>query len=407
MKYFYRLLVSAAFSLPLACNDKEPKPECFSFNDTTISITREVNGRAPFFNELNKQDQTQIIGESALDLVNETHNLGTEPLPMDTNLTRVPRYCVDPGVAYSYFGEDYTRGIYFAVDVEPLQAIENLNHEIGHLQPGGQNNEVVADLNEFEQKMMAYALFAASKEKDIIQWAYHNAEMDGFLGHLTTAVEKDWSVIDDRLIPYTKADMFILIKLLDPSTNFRSLRDQIIASQTQEGTLEYNLEQAAGDFAHRFNPTKYNSKQAQRADVILSLVSAAARELDHRFGQEIAQRYMDAHSYFPYEQERKRPVIGLEERVCSLIAAHSDPEQQYCPVQDLPEGIVCEKSIGMDLCCIQLTNHQIRRSQVQVQGASLISQRTSHIIWKDIAWEGIDVVGVTTEERVPEDTPCK
>lgn len=407
MRYRANVFVPMVLTLNLSCN-QEKEPECFSFNQTTITITRNHNGKISSFDSLNQSDSTQILSEPALDLVNETHNLGTEPLPPDINLTRAPRFCLDrPGLAYALTGEEYTRGIYFVSDFSTLGAIENLNHEIGHLQPGGHNNEVMAELNEFEQKVMAYTLFAASEENDIIQWAYRNAEIDGSLGHLSNALERDWSDSDDDSeIPYTKSDMFILIKLSDPSINFRSLRDQIIAYQEQ-GTLESNIGQTANDFLERFNPTKYNSKQARRADVVLTLTTTAVRELNQRFGEEIAQRYINAHSYFPYEQERKRAVVGLEGRVCSLIADHSDPEQQYCPIQDLPEGIICEQPLSLDFCCIQLDQHQIVKSIVHTQGARLISERTQKIIFNNLAWSAVDQVSIMYEERLQEIERCK
>src|SRR3989338_3916010 len=212
MKYLQSFLLPITVAL-FSCQEEKP-PECFSFNETTISLQSASEGKIPSYELVGEWPSDQILAGPAINFVNQTHQLGTQPLPKNLHVTRVPHYCGgDFTVAYAYTGDEWTQGIYFTAEFDPLRAIEVLSHEIGHFQPGGQNNEVMAELNMYEQRLMAYALFAKSEGNDILRWAYRNSGLDGYLSHLSNAVDDDVGDTNSTSTTYTNADIFFFFKL--------------------------------------------------------------------------------------------------------------------------------------------------------------------------------------------------
>ena len=403
MMYLRNLLLSvaAAISLPLSC--AEEAPECFSHNETTQFINRATDGEIPSYDTITQLPSNQIISEAVIDLVNETHALGTEPLPGNISVTRVPRYCVEPGIAYSYYGDEWTRGIYFAVDLDPTEAIETLNHEIGHLQPGGSKNEVMAELNMFEQRTMAYLLFT-NTEEDIFKWAYGNYGIDSYLSDMSDAVD---DLPGSGTPRYNNADIFLLVHLSDPSMDFRRLRDQIVQSDAA-GTLEYDIQQTANDFWERYDIIRYdNNPLARRADLVLVMATAFVRELGRSFGEDMAQQYIAAQAFFPYESWERIPVVGLEERVCYMTADNSD-QQQGCELQVVSEHIFCEQPRSVDFCCIGMDGQEIFKSIVHTEGGRMVSENIpSEIILNGLLWPAVDWLMITSEQELPLDEQCR
>ena len=397
------LLLSAAAALSLHLSCAEEAPECFSYNETTQSINRTIDGEISSYDIITQPPSNQIISEPVIDFVNETHALATEPLPGNISVTRVPRYCVDPGIAYSYHGDEWTRGIYFAVDLDPTEAIETLNHEIGHLQPGGSKNEVMAELNMFEQRTMAYLLFT-NTEEDIFKWAYGNYGIDSYLSDMSDAVD---DLPGSGTPRYNNADIFLLVHLSDPSMDFRTLRDQIVQSDAA-GTLEYDIQQTANDFWERYDIIRYdNNPLARRADLVLVMATAFVRELGRSFGEDMAQQYIAAQAFFPYESWERIPVVGLEERVCYMTADNSDP-QQGCELQVGSEGIFCEQPRSVDFCCIGLDGDRIYKSIVHTEGGCLVSENIPpEMILNGLLWPAVDWLMITSEQELPLDELCR
>ena len=330
---------------------------CSSYNDSTVSLNGETDGKTAKISELKKLPEDRVITEPLIDFVNETHALSTEGMPPDIMLTKVPAECFDEGVAaYASLDE---RGAYVPTQVvfssmrcQDVQ-LWVLFHEIGHFQENGGGNEVIAQLNAVEQIIMGYVVFSNQTENphDIIGWAVsRNAALKPeFLFH--------FPIMDVNSVnEHDKADIFVARKLLEYNGDFREVRGEV-------GRLinEGRLSEAVNEEVERYYEEYYSSGNPGFGVIAtdnLELRKTFFRELERRFGKDTAMAYLDATSYNARisadAETLDNIVIGLEGMSCQPappFGVENGPlEMEGCSVLGSEEGYVIEQPHV--LCCI-------------------------------------------------------
>jgi len=330
---------------------------CSSYNDSTVSLNRETDGKIARISELKKNPEGEIITEPIIDFVNETHALSTEGMPPDIMLTRVPAECFDEGVAaYASLDE---RGAYVPTQVVfssmrcPDIQLWVLFHEIGHFQENGAGNEVIAQLNAVEQIIMGYAVFSNQTEHphDIIGWAVsRNASLKlEFLFHFPIT---DINSVNE----HDRADIFVARKLLEHNGDFRAVREEAGRLINEGRLLDAVNEEVEGYYEEYYSSG--NPGFGVIATDNLELRKVFFRELERRFGKDTAMAYLNATSYnarISADAETMDNIaIGLEGMSCMPappFGVENGPlEMEGCSVLGSEEGYVIEQPHV--LCCI-------------------------------------------------------
>jgi len=325
----FALAVPLVATLFTGCLSPE---ECRTYNKTTIILNRETDGKIARFNELKHMPMPEsFITESLIDFINETHALSAEGIPKNTKITRVPDYCPG-GEAYALpGGGSAERGVYLRSYIS-FANVRIVFHEIGHLQPSGRGNEVVSQLNEYEQIFNGFAVFANQLEcyEDTKNWAGYAYELER---RVVRAGGGDYGVADE----YDEANVYIAYKLIEHEGNFNALRQEI-EQLKQDGKLPAAIKEKV---------RLYNDRpEGWGAGIALELRMSFFKELQRRFGRETALLYFDSHTY-TFIPELYSTVSGLSGLNCALTSEIEFREA------DSTEGCMGKETIdNAYFCCL-------------------------------------------------------
>ncbi|GEM_PF-3653436 len=289
------LLVPLAATILLGCTD-----ECRSFNETTRKINRKTDGVVSNTADLKKKPKQDIMSEAVIDLINETHALSSPGLPDNVNITIVPEYCFKRSHtsnvgAYTVTDTDTTStddiGIYVPGQIT-VDSVRKVNHEISHLQRKGNDQEVFAQLNEFEQWLIGSVLLS---RQGLVEKIPKDPVWE--LGYMRSFVDAVWRA-KNGLAEYSEiystipglgstGRVFIFLQLVELDGNVQALRDYIVS---QKGNTIYTAvdTKIEGFIA---NPTfgYYDrGRSAAVAEVALQMAMMAVKEVTRRFGPDVA-----------------------------------------------------------------------------------------------------------------------
>ena len=274
-----------------------PLPEeCRKSNESkTFLPVQETDGEVASFHELMQPDQGgKILSRGIIDFINETHALTDEYLP-EVNVSLVPEHCRN-GQPYSIVdgGLDYERGIYVPWPTIGIGYLLYFNHELGHFQRRGQGNETIAELNSLEQSMGMIPLFYALPDQmeQLVWWSW--LYPNGVGTHLTL---NGFTSNDNE---YVQSDILIHSLLRARNGDYRAVREAL-EEIIEVGVLRELTEQAVAVFDGEHSLDQYRGNElARKADIVLQARVYNFREVERKYGQDIAQAYFDASSHFMY-----------------------------------------------------------------------------------------------------------
>ncbi len=283
--------------------------KCTLYNDTTIKINRKTDGKIAKLDELESRPEIMLINKYLIDFVNETHTISTEKLPDDVKLTLVPDGCnAEWTGAYALAeasGALGDRGIYLKSPLD-IGRLTTIYHEIGHLQPGGEGNEVIAGLNEFEHALMGYVLISNQPDFFIRKKFFSRSDKRGATTwwskyFIETVMENLYPSVDlihagESLGTYNKADIFIFNKLVELEGDFAALRSEVIKLR-KNGELSDAIDSEAVRFTDEYSGE--SSKVACYGKMNEELKHAYYLELVRRFEPSIAEEFLNETSFFP------------------------------------------------------------------------------------------------------------
>lgn len=322
------LVFAGALPLLAACSGNGCKDPCYSYNDTTITLNRATDGRTARMPELERIPSSPLIDAPAIDLLNETHAISSGPLPPDSKATLIPEECTKAmGVdAYACSGSAYEdRGAYFKgkIFIRPYgedvvaaatgkpNSWKELAHEMGHLQPGGESNEVIPELNEFEQTLMANVVFSKQGfHMDSMRLGYIYPGIDSSVYRMLPANK-------DAYTKYTRADILVLMKLLEHDGNFAAARGEL-ARHASNGTLASEEQNAVEEYLFGHSGSSEAEEATSLADLSVRLKIAIAGYIYRNFGLAEALDYFAALSR-RVSGEGIGYSIGLNGIACSLM----------------------------------------------------------------------------------------
>jgi len=390
---------------------KYDKPEeCFKHNNTTTSINRETDGKVARITELEKYPEGStvlteeiiegdiIITEELIDFINETHVLSTENMPSGVSITRALEYC---------FGSAYTAPInndIFVLYPLNIASIGMAFHEIGHLQPEGDNNyEVFSELNELDQILAAFALFANQEyPEDNIRWAHYAncAYPSRFWFSIPNNMPEDISSFDN----YDKADIFIHHKLIENNGDLAAVRAEAV-ELTQDGKLSSTLDEISLNFLEYYssNPTAY-----AWADATLTIKIAAVKWLNMRFGSEMAQIYFDSNinSFLP---SCGTPffVFGLEGMNCTAVTVENRLPEIPTPEECTDLGGEIKHEVMARFCCfsMKLIGEDISFEKSVIDTNGYTCSGSLQII--DMEWDEAYFFNINSRTDLDVDEPCR
>ena len=369
LRFIGRALRKASFaSLPLLASlalGCEPD-KCATHNETTTPLNRPTDGRIATLAELSQPPQEGIISEAAIDLVNESQALSTGGMPGNAYLTLVERSCIElPTLARACWEGNaiQDRGVYTPSPVKLLSShsdsylnIRNLFHELGHLLQGGAGNEILPDINKYEQLLMVHVLLSRNDPGSQKMW-----------GFLTRNVEDE--IYPEGLPSYIgdagakqKIAVFNLLELIRSDGDFRSVRERL-ASLASSGMLYQEFDSLMSSYADEYGDPDLAREVTRVSNLVLSARMSFAREISRRFGAEASMAYLRAMSHkavFSWETMTEglggmncalmdRQDLALSEpgsgtsnarELCPelerTIAIHNVPEQRLCCVSPVP-----------------------------------------------------------------------
>jgi len=329
-----------------------PPDHCLSHEaGPTVVINQETDGRVARIRDLNRITR-EFITPELVDFLNETHVYGTEPIPPDMTITlqRDPNCMTEPQVAQAIampeeaYGEE--RGIYtiHQIGLETLRRTDRsvfqigagiMFHELGHPQPGGEAGyigEVIAGINNFEQTLDAFVVFAnqGNGTSDITWWA---SNIDDTGGDMSL-----WTHLADQITylsigldvcgceAHDRANMFFFRRLLALDGDFRALRDDVL-SLMRGGHITDAIQEGVQEFIDYYISRRYPGEY-QLQDAELELRMVFFHELYRRFGPDMAMAYLEATSHAP--PQVNGDIIGIGEFRYGR-ERHSDKIYSYIP----------------------------------------------------------------------------
>ncbi len=422
--------VLALAVLPQLCCYDLPK-ECRTYNETTITLNRETDGRIASFEELEAEEPLNgIMGEGLIDLVNETHALASEGMPEGVRITGVPPYCGSAVygnvVAYTVpRGRDggqsgvYVTGLVtFAPRPNRFFPWYIVNHEVGHLQRTGEGNEVVAELNYIDQIIAAYGLL--SNEDDNFERTL-----------LWTYFTDPYILSKDYLIPeyanednYINESIFIFTNLSETNGDIQRLREKIDQLE-QRGELGYAIEDSVQRFQQKYGLLQpdiesYNRNfWAREADTHLVARRYIFDKLKRSFGLGVAQNYFAVTSFFPNERGGvseedsyySRIAQGLDGFSCKVVERRSSGRQPCGDVQECVEiGAAYRANINLDLCCLKLDKDEFSKWLIETTGTTYRppEKRQLHLSNIDTNWpERADFLSINSKTQIGLEERCR
>jgi len=328
------------------CGEADCENECRAYNDTTILLNRQTDGKIPTINDIAATfDGT--ISEPLADLVNEAHVLSTGGMPEDVKVTIAPKSCFEDRYAYAHSQKDSSRGVYVQEPVT-MDNLSVLDHEIGHLQKDGAHNETIAEFNVLEQKVMRYALFSAKYSiPDFLEWMRHDR----------MALPEETRIKQGEYNEYSQSDLWILFELLANGGDFGKTRTRI--EQLEEtGALPSALDLAKEQYLNTYSPDIYGGSEPW-TDVRLALMMSSHNEIFRRFDQETADFYFNAMQYsliYNYENSAIGPAFGLDGYNCLMTRGQASRLTRNVHQTCAGVSATMEIPVSLDLCCYNVDN---------------------------------------------------
>jgi len=385
---------------------------CRNYNETTIAINRSTDGDIPSYDLLETEPADVTITEYLIDFVNETHALATSGMPYDVRLTIAPDGCRPDVSAYAVNSVGYDRGVYLR-DPATLFYVNVIFHEIGHLQPGGGSHEVISQLNEIEQDLMAFAVFSiVSPSLDMYKWA---SEYRFRMPPIKTAVHNVYSDFSpDEMTSYPKALIFIFNNLIKSDGSFSYVRDEYVGlvGIGNEPALTNN----AIEFAERFSPSIYSEFEHALMDAAVIIRSLYYKEIYRRFGEEVADDYFNANSGFPYRiyQPLAYPSYRYvnKVRVYSLddLNCYTDYDPEY--VRDESCSICAVENanhidhLNGTFCCFSVDGLNIQKWAVEANLMRYYNSDGSLVRIDGLEYDAVDFATINSQEARAFDEPC-
>lgn len=295
------------------------------------------------------------------------------------------------------------RGVYVIENYNPLPIprLNTFNHEIGHLQAGNhQLNEVVSQLNPYEQLLMGFVLLNNQDAgEDLIRYIYH---LETWAPSKDVAKTLD-DIIEGRetlstLTEYRKAEFYIYKRLIETGGDFASVREGIRRlSDRRElvGTVDA--------FAQSFIQDHID---VSHANILTDFRIAYFSELERRFGNRTARAYLKATAALLNGD----PVFGLGKMSC-VDQIFSDIPQNVVPCINDPEcevivGAEKKAEVSMKLCCLKVDQEgTLSKHSVSAEGNTFINF-DRELIYYGFGWRMVRFLQVNSEEQLPLDEPC-
>lgn len=343
---------------------------CKVHNISTVSLNREVDGTIPPLEELMRPPEGGlVISEPAIDLLNESQSLSSGGMPAGSSLTMVEKACFSPErIAFACWEDTYTqdRGIYVPGPVillgrpsaSALGEVDKIDimtifHELGHLQDGGEGNEVLPELNRFEQIFMVHVLLSRNDPGSQKTWAvlvrgledeiYYPAVPSGY---------RDFGTVQ-------RIEAFIIMELMRYDGDFGAVREHV-RQLVSTGRINGAVDDAVRSYGEQYGDPDPSREANNLANLVASLRMSIARWLSVKFGVPEAVAYSNTMSAKVALSEEGL-TQGLDGMACAMMdrrnmgfqpATTPDPLQaaEMCP-EMLEVVSVRTVSEGARLCC--------------------------------------------------------
>lgn len=450
-------------SLVGGCGKPPHAGECHSYNNTTVTINRETDGEIARIKEIEKKPEGAgiLLTEPLIDFINETHALSSEGLPEDVNVTQAPEQCfrgryaayvtyervhaegstvTTPGVNMV----DADKGIYIP-EAMGLSNVETLNHEIGHLQPGGGSAaghrlgctwETIAEINKSEQILNGFVVFASQLENpsDIIKWASHANRFRFGLSQMPSALQAiDRAQLSDEDLVRAEedsdfeidivfgtslagnthrcADVYFFQLLSEYGADFSRIRTEVIDTDANYNTLHDILYRILGAFIR-----KYAVVDFPLADIDLTMKMAFLEELYGNFEGYIAGEFFRANS-FVSSTHRYEYTHGFEGMNCMATRRRRlSDEIEHCWGEDLCDTIGAShrrEVVEAHFCCIDIERAEdgvsfqnFRKWVVEAHGTLYTTDYGDPNI-HDTKWSSVVFLDVDTKTEMGLDESCR
>ena len=399
--------------------------ECRIHNASTVSLNQEVDGRISTLEELIKPPEGGlVISTPAIDLLNEAQSLSSGGMPGGSSLTQVEKTCFGPTkLAFACWEDTYVqdRGIYVPSPVILLSRasasrlsevdtvdIMTMFHELGHLQPGGSGNEVLPELNRFEQILTVHVLLSRNDPASQKKWAllvrgledaiYYPAVPSGY---------RDFGTVQ-------KIEAFMIMELIRYDGDFGAARAHV-RGLVSAGLIGRAVEDAVLAYAAQYGDLDPAREANNLANLVASLRMSFARQLSGKFGIAEALAYLDAVSSKVALSEEGL-TVGLGGMACAMMdsrSMHLQPPLPYDPLQaaemcpEMREAVSVKMvSEGARLCCVSAVPGPLgldfRKSVVAVGGHECTGSP-----WDGYPFGWVKHLTVQRVDEIPPDAPCE
>jgi len=405
----FALAIPLAAGLSMGC-----KPDiCQSHNETSITLNRQTDGKSMSVKDFEEGNKGVPPTHLIIDFINETHALATEGLPDNVVLTVVPERCSSKfhdAPAYAVNKNGITtdgltcdRGVYVVKNYNALAIplLNTLNHEIGHLQQGNhQLNEVVSQLNPYEQLLMGFVLLNNQDAgEDLIRYIYHmetwapSKDVANTLDHIIEG--KDTL---STLTEYRKTEFYLYKKLIETGGDFASVREGL-KSLSDRRDLVGTVDAFAPSFIQ-------DHIDVSHTNILTDLRIAYFRELERRFGNRTARAYLKATSALLNGD----PVFGLGKASCAdQIFSDIPPNPVTClndPECEVIIGADKKAEVSMELCCLEVDEEgTLSKHSVSAEGTTFINF-DRELMYYGFGWRMVRFLQVNSKEELPLDEPC-
>jgi len=398
--------VLALTSLPGGCYQSPaplpppPPPvidECMAENGTTMLLNNDVSDVVAPLELLEAEDPSAIISPALLDLVNASHALSTGGMPDHALVTQIPEYCFDEqeticgcDVWMYAITSGEGRGIYVPSKLS-LKDKVGLDHELGHLQPGGGDGgrEVMATLNSVEQFLTTFVVLAKN-------YRDNPADLRRFFrSHYANPYSQEWwalshiyaiddGTFDERVEEiHEEAYPYLFLALTEKSGSFSRVRRDV-QELVADGRLEDSVRERLPDFKEMFaletyDPLYTGERQeqhfyAREAEAILRLKRAFITYLTEHFGESIARAYASESAKVSISQGSPM-LLPFGERDCEMMnyPTLSLSELVDCTAEDshcARYGAAAYYPSSASFCCVEPTfeGRRPRFSKLLIEG---------------------------------------
>ena len=369
------LLAPLVTTLSYGCSPDE----CYSHNETTILLNRPTNGAVAPIKEIHSYPpQGELISDSVIDFINETHAISSSGMPGKVYLTAVPSYCFN-ATAYAIPFDSYTqdRGVYIHPEGSEWfpSDISTINHEIGHLQPHGARDEFIAQLNMLEQDLIGFVIYSNQGlgiDRTYGKYASHYDPYDRQSLDILSdfiAQANDGEVIADDPSTYDHIVRFvgedkpitvsILLGLIKFDGDFGKLRKEM-GSLIDTGFLDVGINELIQEALLKYSSlgSDEHTLQAYTADITTNVIIAYLKELYRKFGFDTAVEFFYEDLYQTYGSDMGFVDYRSNPKLSTLNCRRIDyvlGDNTTCKSEDAcPTGAQYKASFSGTYCCVGL-----------------------------------------------------